>query len=327
MRSAFRGSRNSALICLLAAVAAVVTLTSHGATVEIDLDDDPSNGAESTVTTKVLQNFPVKIENVVVNNTFGISFTFDWAGAGPGGFSSILTPGPDVGTKWAWTTVSQVYSISTPASFVEDPRGIPVFGAPPGGFVSPGGNARQFTLPGKSIFPNQVTASTASLTSSLITFFSPENTLATCASSFTPGVFTQTITNTSGEDLVLTVEQEDCCLEPHQIICGDDCRSYLTDDTNCGDCGVTCAYDEFCDAGACAAICPGEGGELCDGECADTLNDDTNCGACGVTCVYDEFCDGGACAPICPGVGQELCDGECADTLNDDTNCGACGIT
>ena len=327
MRSAFRGSRNSALICLLAAVATFALLPAYGVSVQIDLDDDPSNGDESTVETKVLQSFPVKIENVIVNNTSGASFTFNWLGAGPGGFSSILTPGPDVGTKWAWSTVSQVYSISTNGSFVEDARGIPVFGSPPGGFVSPGGNARLFALPGKSIFPNQATASTASLTASLITFFSPENTVATCESTYTPGVFTQTITNTSGEPLSLLVEQEDCCLEPHQIICGETCQSYLTDETNCGDCGVTCAYDEFCDGGACAAICPGVGEELCDGECADTLNDDTNCGDCGITCAYDEFCDGGACAAICPGVGQEYCDEECADTLNDDTNCGDCGVT
>ena len=210
MRSAFRGIRNPALICVLVAVATAVAVTSYGATVGIDLDDDPSNGAESTVETKVLQSFPVKIENVVVNNTTGMSFTFDWVGAGPGGFASILVPGPDVGTKWEWTTVSQVYSISSPGSFIEEAPGIPVFGTPPGGFVTPGGGTREFTLPGKSIFPNQVTASTASLTSSLITFFSPENTLATCGSTYTPGVFTQTITNTSGADLVLTVEQEDC---------------------------------------------------------------------------------------------------------------------
>ena len=110
-----------------------------------------------------------------------------------------------------------------------------------------------------------------------------------------------------------------------QEYCDGECADTLNDDTNCGACGVTCAYDEFCDTGACAAICPGVGQELCDGECADTLNDTLNCGACGVTCAYDELCDAGACAPICPGVGQEYCDDSCVDTLQDPTNCGACG--
>ena len=119
MRTVFRDDRNFVLSCLLVLFAMAVALPAYAAIVQIDLDGDPSNGDESTVETKVLQSFPVKIENVVFNNTLGMSFTFDWFGAGPGGFSSLLTPGPDVGTKWAWSTVSQVYSITTVGSFFE----------------------------------------------------------------------------------------------------------------------------------------------------------------------------------------------------------------
>jgi hypothetical protein len=123
------------------------------------------------------------------------------------------------------------------------------------------------------------------------------------------------------------VEEPGCCPEANMTICDDGCQAYLTDDNNCGGCGIECAFDEFCDGGACTDICPGAGQELCDDTCEDTLNDDSNCGGCGVTCAFDEFCDNGACADVCPGVGQELCDDTCVDTLNDDSNCGDCGVT
>lgn len=307
---------------VLFCAAAVVALA---ATAKLDLDGNPANGAESTVETNVLQSYPVVVENVVFNNALGMAFSFDWPGAGPGGFGSILTTGPDVGTKWEWSTVSQVYTIQASATFVESGRQLPAFGQPSGGFVTPGGGQRSFTLPGKSIFPTQVTVSSASLTASLITFFSPENTIATCESTFAPGVFTQTITNTSGEPLTLTVEQPDCCLQPNQIICEDGCQSYLTDVNNCGDCGVQCAYDEFCDEGSCAPICPGPGELYCNGVCVDSFSDPANCGGCGITCANDEYCDLGSCAPICPGPGELYCDGVCIDSLTDPANCGACG--
>jgi hypothetical protein len=297
----------------------------------IDLDGNPLNGNESTVETNVLQSFPVQIENVIFNNATGSEYSFSWPGAGPGGFDAILTAGPGVGTKWTWTTVSQVYTIVSPAAFqlgngTTDPFEMPVFGQLPNGVQGPAGQI-VFDVPGKSIYPTDVSLSSASLTSSLVTFFSPENTLSTCDSNFIPGRFEQTITNSSGETLTFTVEEPDCCPEAQMTICEDGCQFYLTDDNNCGGCGITCAFDEFCDAGSCADICPGAGQEYCDGECADTFNDVANCGGCGITCAFDEFCDGGTCADICPGLGQEYCDGACADTLNDDSNCGGCGIT
>jgi len=107
----------------------------------------------------------------------------------------------------------------------------------------------------------------------------------------------------------------------------DGCQFYLTDDNNCGGCGLTCAFDEFCDEGACADICPGVGQELCGETCVDTISDDNNCGDCGTTCAFDEFCDQSACADICPGIGQAYCNEVCADTLTDETNCGTCGTT
>jgi len=278
------------------ALAITIPLVPFSVAIEqrIDLDGNPLNGAESTVETNVLQSFPVQIENVLHNNAPGFGFSFDWPGAGPGGFDAILTAGPDVGTKWTWTTVSQVYTIVSPASFVLDTSaaggsGLPVFGQPPSGVQGPGGPL-VVELPGKSIFPTDVTLSSASLTSSLVTFFSPENTLATCASNFIPGQFNQTLTNSSGETLTFSVEEPDCCPEPLMTMCDDGCQFYMTDDNNCGGCGITCAFDEFCDQGACADICPGVGQELCGETCVDTINDDNNCGDCGTTCAFDEYC-------------------------------------
>ncbi|MEE8411296.1 MAG: hypothetical protein V3S47_02255 [Acidobacteriota bacterium] len=311
------------IYCLVFAVTVPVAPLGFAAEQKIDLDGNPLNGNESTVETNVLQSFPVEIENIIFNNA-GSGFTFEWPGAGPGGFESFLTAGPDVGTKWIWTTVSQVFSIVSPATFEMDSREIPVFGSGLGGVQLPDSGG-VFDLPGKSILPTEVTLSSASLTSSLVTFFSPENTIASCDSNFVPGRFEQTITNNTGETVTFMVEEPDCCPEANMTICDDGCQFYLTDDNNCGGCGNVCAFDAFCDQGFCADICPGVGQELCGETCEDTLNDDTNCGGCGNVCAFDEFCDSGTCADICPGAGQELCGQTCVDTFNDDSNCGGCG--
>src|SRR5262245_24713968 len=164
------------------AIATVVSLPQfvRAADQPIDLDKSAANGAESKVSTKVLQTYPVKIENTIYNNAPGSSFNFKWAGAGRGGFNSFVTAGPGVGTKWVWTTVNQVYSIDSPVAFTPS-RALSVVGAPTRGIGSVGtGAGGSFMVSGKSIFPSQVTLSDVSLASSLITFFSPEKTVATC---------------------------------------------------------------------------------------------------------------------------------------------------
>src|SRR5262245_1131532 len=99
-------------VCLLVVVTAQwVGVLVRAADQPIDLDKNAANGAESKVSTKVLQTFPVKIENTIYNNAPGGAYKFKWAGAGPGGFNSFLTAGPGVGTSWVWTTAYQVYSI------------------------------------------------------------------------------------------------------------------------------------------------------------------------------------------------------------------------
>jgi hypothetical protein len=287
----------------------------------IDLDGNPANGDESRVVTRVLGSFPVQVENVVYNNATGDSFIFRWPGAGPGGFESFVSRGPGVGVKWEWTTVSQVYSIQSAVEFVKESRGVPVFGAPSGG-IRPE-TTGIFDGPGKSIFPTQITVSSASLTSSLVTFFSPENQIAACDGTFLPGRFEQTITNNTGGDVVFTVEQPNCCPEPQMTICEDGCQFYLTDPDNCGGCGIQCAGDEYCSQGTCEPICP-SGETLCGEVCYDLSNDPDNCGACGNACATDEVCTMGTCESICPP-GQTLCGEVCYDLFNDPDNCGSCG--
>ncbi len=293
---------------------------------QIDLDGNPLNGNESKVQTNVLQTFPVEVENIIFNNAVGAGFSIDWGGAGPGGLMSTVAGGPDVGTKWTWSTVSQVYSITSPGTFVVDSREVPVFGDGMGGLSSPNEAGGTFDLPGKSIFPTEVTVSSDSLSASLITFFSPQRTIATCESTFAPGRFEQTIRNATGETVTFMVEEPDCCPEADMTICEDGCQFYLTDENNCGGCGNVCLWDQTCEQGVCTDICPGVGQALCGETCEDTLNDVNNCGGCGNVCAFDEFCDNGVCADICPGAGQEYCDEVCVDTFNDDSNCGDCNV-
>src|SRR5262245_57402863 len=86
----------------------------RAATKPVDLDAQAANGAESACDLNVLSTFPVQIENKVTNRTAGDSFTFTWASAGPGGFTSSVTPGTTggVGAKWVWTTNQSVFSFT-----------------------------------------------------------------------------------------------------------------------------------------------------------------------------------------------------------------------
>lgn len=327
----------------------------------IDLDGNPINGEESSVSTRILSTFPVQIRNTISNNALGDSFTFDWTGAGPGGFSSFVSTGPGVGTIWSWTSVTQVYSIESPVRFLPA-RAVPVFGAPATGVEPIGGDEEGlFIVPGKSLNPTEVTLSTTSLVASLITFFSPLQTVASCGVECDSGSCEVFLDNHTGAPAGFLLQQEDCCLEPQQIFCDDVCTSYLTDTQNCGGCGIQCGPEELCSDGICACpdgltqcgegcvdlqtdpdhcsdcglqcaldqfcsdatcLCTDEGFTNCDGTCVDLQSDDSSCGGCGTTCAFDEFCSAGICEERCPG--QTLCGEECVD-LDQPLNCGACG--
>ncbi len=309
------------LIAAIAAAAFFVAPTVRATDEPIDLDENTANGEESQVSTKVVNTYPVEIENTIFNNAGGVSYNFVWDGAGPGGFDSFLTPGPDVGTLWLWSSVYQVYPIESPIIFTPR-RSIPVFGNPSDGIDPVGSdNNGTFNVPGRSIFPNSVTLSDASLTSSWISFFSPEETRAVCGTDCSEGNCDLSLRNLTGGAAMMSVQQSDCCEEPDQTICADGCKSYLTDTANCGGCRIICGPDEVCSNGAC--MCP-EGQTQCGDGCLNLSADPLNCGACGNACGIDEFCSGGAC--LCPA-GRTQCGGGCFDLDNDDDNCGTCGNT
>jgi len=310
------GVRKMLVHCLVIAVA--MPPLAWGSEQSIDLDGDPANGAESRVETRVLSTFPVQVENVITNNASGQSFSFKWDGAGPGGFDSEVVTGPDVGVIWNWSTSVQVYSVQSPITFTPT-RGVAVFGTRPGGVQAPGAGNGEFMVPGKSIFPTQVTLSSASLTASLITFFSPEITRASCGVLCEFGDCVSFFDNKTDLPFTATVEQQDCCMLEHQIICDDGCQSYLTDPNNCGGCGNRCDPGEICSEGACA--CP-PGQTACGDTCVDLASDPDNCGACGVACSEDQFCSEGSC--VCTEPGLTICGGTCVDLQSDPANCGAC---
>lgn len=119
-------------------------------------------------------------------------------------------------------------------------------------------------------------------------------------------------------------------------LCGVD---LLSDDENCGACGVRCPTDTImlnlmkgkfrCIKGECRlqcdsryADCNGRAEDGCELNLQAQQNDDpNNCGECGNVCE-EGICSNGYCGCA---AGTELCNGQCTDTLTDNTNCGECG--
>lgn len=113
---------------------------------------------------------------------------------------------------------------------------------------------------------------------------------------------------------------ERCCgglcvpLDENCTRCGDDCSATgrlccgectpITDPTNCGGCGVTCAPGE---------TCCGEAG------CVNTLTNNSHCGGCNQSCG-ENICSNGHCCPP----GHHFCDGKCV-ALSSNAHCGRCG--
>ena len=412
----------------LAATAALFLLsvgTASAATKTVDLDAQPTNGAESKCDLNVLSTFPVRIENVVTNKAVDQAFEFTWKSAGPGGFTSSLAPGTvgGVGARWTWTTNQTVYAytgtdcendicfvktlgpgpaggtcslgciedgvvmtaargtggavnltwsggtaaytvfrstiasqITVPTNALTSTGSLTLSDTPPAGgiffyrvrgsscdeYKACASNAQcnpasegtcvsrgPFAVPGRSLTSTDVTVSSASLTSSLITFFSPPKEVFRVTSTAQPGGTIDAITNTSTQPVTFVSEAypPGCCPSgtgDHPIRCGETCVDVLNDPNNCGSCGNVCGDGTCCSGGECVSLCS-EGRIWCNGECVDPVNDSDNCGACGSTCGEGTCCDGGFCGSVCE-LGRSFCDGMCLDTMDDPENCGGCGI-
>lgn len=122
--------------------------------------------------------------------------------------------------------------------------------------------------------------------------------------------------------------------EGGQSCCADvGCRDLLSDETNCGGCGIQCGANESCQNGVC--VCAADGANCggnetcCAGGCTDVTSDPANCGACGMACEGgNPSCAASTCGcadpcPDSPAVG--CCADGCYDLCTDPMNCGECG--
>lgn len=328
-----RMKRRTALaVCCALSLAMAVVMFDPGpalaASKNVDLDGNGST--ESIVDLTVISSYPAKVKCKITNKSSS-PFTFSWPSAGPGGFTSSLVAGSSSGkgTIWDWQTGQAIYSYT--GSICE--KDICFTNSTTGASSGP------FKVPGRSLSRTDVTYSSASLTSSLISFFSPPQVEVSVTSAFGPTadeglVFKNVYTNKTPLDITLEFAPvpEGCCLEPSQLYCvtTESCVNYLEDVNNCGSCGNACATGEACNNGSCEPVCGSpEAWMLCaDGAnnpvCTSYTTDPSNCGGCGNVCAAGATCVSGACipgvtlgtyAPVPPGTPAAECvfDGFTAD--------------
>jgi len=96
---------------------------------------------------------------------------------------------------------------------------------------------------------------------------------------------------------------------PGDLVCADVCVDTMSDQANCGACGVVCGGDSVCTGGACTACDAGE--EVCGNACVDTQYDVDHCGACDDACDADQACIAGSCRNGC-STGADCTSGICA---------------
>ena len=105
--------------------------------------------------------------------------------------------------------------------------------------------------------------------------------------------------------------------------CNGSCVDITSNQSHCGDCGITCDGNSVCREGTCE--CP-RYHEPCNGVCEPVHVDGDNCGSCGNTCGAGEACSSGACKTTClPG--RSICGNSCVNKETDNQHCGGCGVT
>jgi hypothetical protein len=78
--------------------------------------------------------------------------------------------------------------------------------------------------------------------------------------------------------------------------CDNKCTDIMTDQNNCGACGVPCGSSQTCLQGICLAGCTDEE-TSCPNGCHNLSYDAQNCGACGNSCPVGLACNKSVCAP------------------------------
>ncbi len=140
-------------------------------------------------------------------------------------------------------------------------------------------------------------------------------------------------------DVSINVDDLNCAVG--QVVCNGACVSVTSDASNCGSCGNACASTppSSCVNGICVADnCSVAGQVDCDGATANgcetsTVSDVANCGACANVCPAQggtPSCTNGTCGLAC-FAGRGNCDmnatnGCETDTNNSLQNCGACNF-
>lgn len=312
----------------VAVVAMLVSLPALGVSKDVDLDR-VNTAAESTVSLSVVTTSPVKIQNKITNRDVGQAFRFSWPSAGPGGFASSLGAGTTngVGTIWTWQTTRQIYSF-TGNQCTND---ICLTRTTPADNASRG----PFSVPGRSLTTSNVTVTADSLSSSLITFFSPPQELFLYTSSveqLAPGVFRYKtmLQNLTGQPI--TVDQSagplgcetECgnSIREGSEVCDGSALNGATCETFNSTGTLGCAQDcrSYDLSGCTPAMCGNhdrEANEQCDGtdlgdhNCGD-FGDSESFGGGSLSCNEDCTYDLSGCSNVCGnGVsdGKELCDG------------------